>query len=225
MRLHLGVGVLALLSFCALAHGQSRSSSGMSSSGFGSSSSSSSSSRGFSGQVGSLGGFRSNSSTFGQPSSLLTGNSNSQMGSDAFGSTRQDALSINRATGANSRNSSRNSSQFNSMGGGFNNFNSGRGNFSMNQNMQMNQRRAHVATQIAFDIPKMEPAAVVAAAQSPIVARTVADGLSVNLQVRDGVAVLTGNAATKRDAALAAAIISLEPGIRAVDNRIVVKAN
>lgn len=218
-----------LFAITGFASAQSRGGSSGGSSGFGSSGSSGSSSSGFSGQVGSLGGFRSNTSGFGQPSSLLTANSSSNSkGTDAFGATRQDALSMNRATGSSStgsrgRNSgNRGSSQFGGMSG----MNGGRGgmnNFGQ-QNSQQSTRRTQMSAQISFEVPKLDSKAVVAAAQSPLATNVMPAGAGVSVQILEGVAVLTGSVPSKRDAALAAAVVSLEPGVRSIDNRLEVKA-
>lgn len=84
-------------------------------------------------------------------------------------------------------------------------------------------RRAQAHIRLEFEPVAVPSAEIVRSTDLVLGPQTIPGGQGLEIRVAEGRATLTGTVRTRREADLAAAILSLEPGVRAVDNQLVVE--
>jgi osmotically-inducible protein OsmY len=77
---------------------------------------------------------------------------------------------------------------------------------------------------IAVTPEPVRETAVVDAARAVLTPATIPGINGLQVRYSEGVAILEGEVETDREAGLAAAVLSLEPGVRQIDNRLRIRA-
>lgn len=175
------------------------------------------------GALGSGGSFRPNNSTFGSPSSLSpttagTGTNPFIQAEDpqAMGRASRDGMTSNsNRTGqqATQRGSGRGGNFGNQFG-----FNMGQGLNNQNRSMNGSTRPIRSVTRIGFEHIRPTEEVVVQSVRSSLDPLPGIRG--VNVFIENGVATIRGSAESDHHARLAAAMLSLEPGIHSVQNQL-----
>lgn len=180
--------------------------------------------------LGAGGSFRPNNSSFGSPLGLQTPTAGTN--ANPFDSARADPQQQGRT--ANATGARATTGQTNRRGTGQraftgaarqgNNFGRNAMNpFSGNQRGQAASVPPPVITRIDFPIESVSPTVIVESARQVLTPVTLPGIRDMNLELNNGVAILQGVVKTEREAQLAAALLSLEPGVRSIDNQLVIE--
>ncbi|MFO0946831.1 MAG: BON domain-containing protein [Planctomycetota bacterium] len=183
--------------------------------------------------LGAGGSFRPNNSSFGSPLGLQTPTAGNN--GNPFEEARADPQQQGRAGTQSTAGNRALNGQQNRRSTGFGNNTSGNrqrtngfgqnamNNFSRGQRGRNSSVPPPVITRIDFPVESVSPNVVIDSAREVLGPQTLPGIRDMNLQLNNGVAVLQGVVKTEREARLAAALLSLEPGIRSVDNQLVVQ--